>query len=217
MDTRVRSGGEASQTFPLFPWSFKRIKMEETRKYPNINNNHKFSEELIAYFPLILHGSLRKRRLQHFSLPRERLYRAIWGLHRETHKFVACIRCPGTCLPRRCQATIGGTNIQAHRLMGGIYQVHSVSAKGLWGRELGQPSHARMEAGSNTSTLTLGVVGGDEKGSLESETVKYGHESYGTRTRKWLRLRDPVAIANGRPVLSSERAPQANKSATVRQ
>jgi hypothetical protein len=41
-----------------------------------------------------------------------------------------------------------------------------------------------VEAGSNTSTVTLWVVGGDEKGSLESETVKYGHESYGTRTRK---------------------------------
>jgi hypothetical protein len=34
-----------------------------------------------------------------------------------------------------------------------------------------------VEAGSNTSTVTLQVVGGDEKGSLESETVKYGHES----------------------------------------
>jgi hypothetical protein len=42
----------------------------------------------------------------------------------------------------------------------------------------------RVEAGSNTSTVTLRVVGGDEKGSLESETVNYGHESYGTRTRK---------------------------------
>jgi hypothetical protein len=40
---------------------------------------------------------------------------------------------------------------------------------------------ARVEAGSNTSTETLRVVGGDEKGILESETVKYGHES---RTRK---------------------------------
>jgi hypothetical protein len=29
----------------------------------------------------------------------------------------------------------------------------------------------RSEAGSNTSTVTLRVVGGDEKGSLESETV----------------------------------------------
>jgi hypothetical protein len=40
----------------------------------------------------------------------------------------------------------------------------------------------RVETGSNTSTVTLRVVGGDEKRSLESETVKYGHESYGTRT-----------------------------------
>jgi hypothetical protein len=43
---------------------------------------------------------------------------------------------------------------------------------------------SRMEAGSNTSTVALQVVGGDEKGSLESETVKYGDESHGTRTRK---------------------------------
>jgi hypothetical protein len=32
----------------------------------------------------------------------------------------------------------------------------------------------RVEEGSNTSTVTLRVVGGDEKGSLKSETVKYG-------------------------------------------
>jgi hypothetical protein len=31
----------------------------------------------------------------------------------------------------------------------------------------------RVEAGSNTSTVTLRVVGGDEKGSLKCETVKY--------------------------------------------
>jgi hypothetical protein len=31
-----------------------------------------------------------------------------------------------------------------------------------------------VEAGSNTSTVALRVVGGDENGSLESETVKYG-------------------------------------------
>jgi hypothetical protein len=29
-----------------------------------------------------------------------------------------------------------------------------------------------VEAGSNTSTVTLRVVGGDEKGILKSETVK---------------------------------------------
>jgi hypothetical protein len=42
----------------------------------------------------------------------------------------------------------------------------------------------RVEAGSYTSTVALRVVGGDEKGSLESETVKYGHMSHGTRSRK---------------------------------
>jgi hypothetical protein len=31
-----------------------------------------------------------------------------------------------------------------------------------------------MEESSNISTVALRVVGGDEKGSLESETVKYG-------------------------------------------
>jgi hypothetical protein len=33
-----------------------------------------------------------------------------------------------------------------------------------------------VEAGLNTSTVALRVVGGDKKGSLESETVKYGRE-----------------------------------------
>jgi hypothetical protein len=42
----------------------------------------------------------------------------------------------------------------------------------------------RVEAGSNTSTVTLRVVGGDEKGSLRSETVKYGSECQGARTRE---------------------------------
>jgi hypothetical protein len=41
---------------------------------------------------------------------------------------------------------------------------------------------AVVEAGSNTFTVTLRVEGGDEKGSLKSETVKYGRESLGTLT-----------------------------------
>jgi hypothetical protein len=47
-------------------------------------------------------------------------------------------------------------------------------------------SETRVEAGSNTSTVTLRVVGDDEKGSLKSETVKYGRKSQGTRTRERL-------------------------------
>jgi hypothetical protein len=45
----------------------------------------------------------------------------------------------------------------------------------------------RVEAGSNTSTVTLRVVEGDEKESLKSQTAKYGHESQGTLTRERLR------------------------------
>jgi hypothetical protein len=41
-----------------------------------------------------------------------------------------------------------------------------------------------VEAGSNTSTVTLRVVGGDEKGSLKFETVKYGRKYQGTTTEK---------------------------------
>jgi hypothetical protein len=51
-------------------------------------------------------------------------------------------------------------------------------------REREESVKTRVEAGSNTSTVTLRVVGGDEKRSLKSETVKYGRESQGTRTRE---------------------------------
>jgi hypothetical protein len=60
-----------------------------------------------------------------------------------------------------------------------------------------------VEAGSNTSTVTLRVVGGDEKGSFKSETVKYGPS--------------PAAYIKDRLVLSSERAPHKNKTVTVTQ
>jgi hypothetical protein len=42
-------------------------------------------------------------------------------------------------------------------------------------------------------------------GSLESETVKCGRKSRGTRTSEWLRWRGPAATVNDRPILSSER------------
>jgi hypothetical protein len=44
---------------------------------------------------------------------------------------------------------------------------------------------SRVKVGSNTSIVALRVVGGDEKGSLECETVKYGRESHGTRIRDY--------------------------------
>jgi IS5 family transposase len=83
--------------------------------------------------------------------------------------------------------------------------------------DFGRSKSTRVEAGSNTSTVTLRVVGGDEKGSLKSESVKYGREYQGTRTRERLRWQGPAAHTKDRPVLSSERAPHKNKTVTVKQ
>jgi hypothetical protein len=51
-----------------------------------------------------------------------------------------------------------------------------------WSNQVSERTH--VEAGSNTSTVTLRVAGGDEMENLKSETVKYGRESQGTRTRE---------------------------------
>jgi hypothetical protein len=53
-------------------------------------------------------------------------------------------------------------------------------------------------------------------GSLKSGTVKYGHESQGTRTGERLLWRGPAAYTKDRPVLSSEREPRKNKIETVK-
>jgi hypothetical protein len=74
----------------------------------------------------------------------------------------------------------------------------------------------RVEAGSNISTVTLRVVGGDEKGSLKSETVKYGHEPQGTRTQERLRWRGPAAYSQDSPSSSQREAPHKNKTVTVK-
>jgi hypothetical protein len=78
-------------------------------------------------------------------------------------------------------------------------------------------SCTRVEAGSNTSTVTLRVVGGDEKKSVSSETVKYGREPQGIRTRERLRWPGPAAYEKDRHVLASERAPHKNKTVTFKQ
>jgi hypothetical protein len=65
-----------------------------------------------------------------------------------------------------------------------------------------------VEAGSNTSTVTLRVVGGDGKGSLKCETVKYGRKFQGTRTRETLRWQGPAAYIKDTHPLVREGAPQ---------
>jgi hypothetical protein len=64
-----------------------------------------------------------------------------------------------------------------------------------------------VEAGLNTSTVTLRVGGGDEKGRLRSVTVKYGRESQGTRTWERIPWQGPAAYTKERPILPSERMP----------
>jgi hypothetical protein len=78
--------------------------------------------------------------------------------------------------------------------------VFCVSAPRLYNK------NPRVEAGSNTSTMTLRVVGGDEKGSLKTERVKFGRETQGTPAREGLRWRGPAAYKKDRTVLSLERA-----------
>jgi hypothetical protein len=65
-----------------------------------------------------------------------------------------------------------------------------------------------VEAGSDTSTVALRVVGGDEKGSLKSEAVKYGRESQGTQIRERLRWQEPAAYTKDIRPLVKEGAPQ---------
>jgi hypothetical protein len=78
-------------------------------------------------------------------------------------------------------------------------------------------SYNHVDAGSNTSTVTLRVAGGDERGSLKSETVKYGHKSQGTWAQERLRLRGTTAYTKDRPIFSSESAPHKNKIVTVKE
>jgi hypothetical protein len=70
---------------------------------------------------------------------------------------------------------------------GVLYTVREIYLKGIdldSQRSRVGTTDTRVEAGSNTSTVTLRVVGGDKMGSLKSETVKYGRESQGSRTRE---------------------------------
>jgi hypothetical protein len=68
-------------------------------------------------------------------------------------------------------------------------------------------SAIRVEAGSNTSTVTLRVVGGDGKESLKSKTVKYGHESkwlghekdYAVEGQHYIQKTDPSSCQRGAP------------------
>jgi hypothetical protein len=96
---------------------------------------------------------------------------------------VTCISIARQRLGKHIPITNVHATIEGYKLLGNgavniIFSVKSVprSHKGT------KKTRTRVEAGSNTSTVTLRVVGGDEKESLKSETVKCGRESQETRT-----------------------------------
>jgi hypothetical protein len=62
-------------------------------------------------------------------------------------------------------------------------------------------SVTHLEAGSKTSTVTLRVIGGDEKGSLKyDETVKYGREKdCACKGHQHIQKTDPSSRQRGRP------------------
>jgi hypothetical protein len=67
----------------------------------------------------------------------------------------------------------------------------------------------------NASIVVLRVVGGDEKGSLESEMVKYGRQVPRDSGPRMTALARVSSYVNDRLVLSSERALHINKPATI--
>jgi hypothetical protein len=69
-------------------------------------------------------------------------------------------------------------------LLEAVFSIGSVLRPYKQTRQAVCESHSRVEAGSNTSAVALQVVGGNKKGSLESEAVKYGHESHRTWTQE---------------------------------
>jgi hypothetical protein len=91
----------------------------------------------------------------------------------------------------------------------GFYVVHAEAIYGVTLRLL------QFGGKLNTSTEALRVIRGNEMGRFKSETVKYGHESHRTQTRKWLHCRGLAAIVNNKPVLSSETVVLINRPVTV--
>jgi hypothetical protein len=104
-----------------------------------------FWEELIAYFPLILHGPHRKRHLQQFIVVagtrlQNRCLATINGyterptdspltrhgphIKRHVQQFFYCcvIRCRGYAFTEPTPSNDKGIHIQTHRLTGGIYE-----------------------------------------------------------------------------------------------
>jgi hypothetical protein len=69
--------------------------------------------------------------------------------------------------------------------------------------------------GYNWATLFVGESGLPGWENVKIDSVRYGYEPRGIRTRERLRWRGPAAIVNYTPVLSSESVPHTNKPVIV--
>jgi hypothetical protein len=95
----------------------------------------------------------------------------------------------------RCQRSTTETSVARQRLAKHCSRSNELSwqrilriTQELWDTVFCLRSPLRRERTSNwfAGIYYRKAVEGDKKGSLESETVKYGREPHGTRTRKWL-------------------------------
>jgi hypothetical protein len=94
----------------------------------------------------------------------------------------------------------------------GVVFLCAVRAERIWENTgMGTAFYTRVEAGLNTSTVTLRVVGCDKKESIKSETVKYGREYQGTKTRERLRWQGPTAYKKDRPSSGQRGCPTKKK------
>jgi hypothetical protein len=83
---------------------------------------------------------------------------------------------------------------------------------------------SRVKAGSNTSTVALRVVGRDEKGSLESETVKYSLSPTGLgpendcagEAQQQLQTTDPSSCQRESPTSTNPQPSDSDKYPVVR-
>jgi hypothetical protein len=74
-----------------------------------------------------------------------------------------------------------------------------------------------VEVGSNTSTVTLRVVGGDEKGSLKSETVNVVARTKGLGPEKDCASKGQQHVQKTDPSSRQRGRPTKNKTVTVKQ
>jgi hypothetical protein len=212
-DAKIFSKGGVAQRF-AYKLKFKQFKNISTYSYRDVGLSNSRTLWSRIYYTFCRRHYGRKALWKYRDMMPESLNNSLLNNGSLTH-FSMKMRVRGDRLAMERVLHVNGINKSFHRheKSTNIFHGDRRLYKRPWRQEQGL---TRVEAGSNTSTVTLRVVGADEKGSLKSETVKYGLESQGTRPRERLRWQEPAAHTNDRPVLSLERAPHKIKTVAVK-